>query len=108
MSLSDKKCIPCSGETPTLADADRDSLLKQLSGWSIEDGKKLVKSHSFKDFNGPMELANKIWQIAESEGHHPDLLVAWGKLKIEIWTHAVNGLTESDFILAAKTDEAAK
>jgi 4a-hydroxytetrahydrobiopterin dehydratase len=108
MSLSEKKCIPCSGGTPQLTASERETLLKQLSGWDVEDEKKVVKSFSFKDFNGPMKLANKIWEIAESEGHHPDLFVFWGKLRVEIWTHAVGGLTESDFILAAKIDEAAK
>lgn len=107
MSLTEKKCIPCSGGTPQLTASERESLNKQISGWEIEDEKKLVKSFSFKDFNEPMKLANKIWDVAEKEGHHPDLFVAWGKLKVEIWTHAVGGLTESDFILAAKIDEAA-
>ena len=107
MSLSEKKCIPCSGGTPALSAEERENLMGQLSGWQIEEEKKLAKSFSFKDFNEPMKLANKIWEIAESEGHHPDLFVAWGKLKVEIWTHAVGGLTESDFILAAKIDKAA-
>lgn len=88
--------------------SEREALIKQISGWEIEGEKKLTKSFSFKDFNEPMKLANKVWEIAESEGHHPDLVVAWGKLKVEIWTHAVGGLTESDFILAAKIDQAAK
>lgn len=108
MSLTEKKCIPCSGGTPQLTVSERETLLKQISGWQVEEEKKLVKSYSFKDFNGPMKLANKIWEIAESEGHHPDLLIVWGNLKAEIWTHAAGGLTESDFILAAKIDEAAK
>ncbi len=107
MSLTEKKCIPCSGGTPQLTASERESLKKQISGWEIEDEKKLVKSFSFKDFNEPMKLANKIWDVAENEGHHPDLFVAWGQLKVEIWTHAVGGLTESDFILAAKIDQAA-
>jgi 4a-hydroxytetrahydrobiopterin dehydratase len=108
MTLTEKKCIPCSGGTPQLSASERDALLKEVSGWKVEDEKKLVKSFSFDDFNGAMKLANKCWEIAESEGHHPDLLVVWGKLTVEIWTHAVGGLTESDFILAAKIDEAAK
>lgn len=107
MSLSEKKCIPCSGGTPALSAEERKNLMEQVSGWQIEEEKKLAKSFSFKDFNEPMKLANKIWEIAESEGHHPDLFIAWGKLKVEIWTHAVGGLTESDFILAAKIDKAA-
>ncbi len=108
MSLTEKKCIPCSGGTPALTASERETLIKQISGWEIEDEKKLTKSFSYKDFNEPMKLANKVWAVAEAEGHHPDLFVAWGKLKVEIWTHAVGGLTESDFILAAKIDQAAK
>jgi len=106
MSLSEKKCIPCSGGTPVLSADERETLMNQVSGWEVENEKKLVKSFSFKDFNEPMKLANKIWEIAEDEGHHPDLFIAWGKLNVEIWTHAVGGLTESDFILAAKIDKA--
>ncbi|HNB23141.1 MAG TPA: 4a-hydroxytetrahydrobiopterin dehydratase [Candidatus Melainabacteria bacterium] len=108
MTLTQKKCIPCSGGTPQLTESERESFLKEIEGWQVDEEKKLVKTFSFSDFNGPMELANKCWQVAESEGHHPDLFVAWGKLTVEIWTHAVGGLTESDFILAAKIDEAAK
>ena len=107
MSLTEKKCIPCSGGTPQLDASERETLIKQISGWDVDDEKKLVKSFSFEDFNEPMKLANKIWEVAEKEGHHPDLFVAWGKLKVEIWTHAAGGLTESDFILAAKIDMAA-
>lgn len=107
MSLTEKKCIPCSGGTPQLTALERETLIQQISGWDVEDEKKLVKSFSFNDFNEPMKLANKIWEVAEKEGHHPDLFVAWGKLKVEIWTHAAGGLTESDFILAAKIDMAA-
>lgn len=108
MTLTQKNCIPCNGGTPQLTAAQREESLKEISGWNVEDEKKLVKTFSFDDFNGAMKLANKCWEVAESEGHHPDLFVAWGKLKVEIWTHAVGGLTESDFILAAKIDEAAK
>lgn len=108
MTLTQKKCIPCSGGTPKLTASEIKALLLQIDGWEVVDEKMLVKTFAFNDFNGPMKLANKCWQVAESEGHHPDFFVAWGKLKVEIWTHAVGGLTESDFILAAKIDEAAK
>ena len=108
MTLTQKKCIPCSGGTPKMTASEIKDLLLQIDGWQVADEKKLVKTFSFNDFNGPMKLENKCWQVAESEGHHPDLFVAWGKLNVEIWTHAVGGLTESDFILAAKIDEAAQ
>lgn len=104
MALADKKCIPCRGGVPTLTESEIDPLIKELPEWQVIEGKKLYRSIKFKDFVQPMELANKIAAIAEEEGHHPDLIVRWGELVIEIWTHKVNGLTESDFILAAKID----
>lgn len=107
MSLSEKECIPCSGKTPALSADEREKYLSELSGWKIEEDKKLVKSFSFKDFNGPMTLANKIWEVAEKENHHPDLTVVWGELKVVVWTHAISNLSESDFILASKIDKAA-
>lgn len=80
-------------------------LLKQLpSGWSINSSGHLYKEFIFNDFMGPMNLANKVASIAEKEGHHPDLTISWGKFGVEIWTHKINGLTESDFILAAKIE----
>jgi 4a-hydroxytetrahydrobiopterin dehydratase len=82
--------------------------LKQLDHWRVEDNKFLIKTFSFANFVQALELANKFGALAEKEGHHPDLLVRWGALEVKIWTHAVNGLTESDFILAAKMDKIVK
>ena len=79
-------------------------MLAELRGWEVQDDLHLLKSYRFDDFKSAMALANKIADLAEKEGHHPDLLVRWGELKIELWTHAVGGLTESDFILASKID----
>ncbi len=105
MSLSKKTCIACTKGMPTLTVDECREFLKQINGWTLEGGKKILKSYKFKDFMSAMNLANKIADVAEHENHHPDLLVRWGELKIEIWTHKVDGLTESDFILAAKIDE---
>lgn len=102
--LADKKCEPCHGGTPKLAADQIAHLSKELSDWKIESDTKLHKSIKTKDFMSALDLANKIGAVAESEGHHPDLLVRWGELRIELWTHAINGLSEADFVLAAKID----
>jgi 4a-hydroxytetrahydrobiopterin dehydratase len=79
-------------------------LLAELHGWGVVDGHHLRKSFEFGDFAAPLELLNRVAQLAETSGHHPDLHLSWGKLTIEIWTHKVDGLTRSDFVLAAKCD----
>jgi 4a-hydroxytetrahydrobiopterin dehydratase len=80
-------------------------MFKELKGWRIQNDERLLKSFKFTDFKSSLELANEIGELAERENHHPDLHVRWGELGIELWTHAVGGLTESDFILAAKIDK---
>src|SRR5438552_2059711 len=102
--LADKKCVPCRGGVPPLNRAEIRPLLERIEGWTVEGDKKLTKSYKFKDFMGPMRFANGIAKVAEEEGHHPDLSIAWGKLGVELWTHKIDGLTESDFIMAAKID----
>jgi len=105
MSLADKRCIPCEGGVPPMAQDEAEKLLKQLSpGWSLNDKGHLEASYKFPNFIQAMTFANKVGNIAEAEGHHPDLTVSWGKCGVEIWTHKIQGLTESDFILAAKID----
>jgi 4a-hydroxytetrahydrobiopterin dehydratase len=79
-------------------------LMEQLDGWMFEQG-HLAKSYAFNDFAGALEFVNRIGTIAEEQGHHPDIYMTWGKVSVEIWTHKIDGLTESDFILAAKFDE---
>jgi len=106
MGLAEKKCNECSGETPKLGASEVEKLLHELTGWTIDSQNRLHKSVKLKDFKQSLALANRIGAIAEDEGHHPDLTVRWAELVITIWTHAVNGLTENDFILAAKIDEA--
>ena len=106
--LADKKCVPCRGGVPPLTHAEIQPLLAKVEGWRVENDKRLIKKFEFDDFMGPMQFANRIAEIAEEEGHHPDLYVAWGKVEVTIWTHKIDGLTESDFILAAKIDRANK
>ena len=102
--LADKKCVPCRGGVPPLNSDEIAPLLSRLSGWTVESDKKLIKSYKFKNFTDPVKLVNAITVVAEEEGHHPDLYVAWGKVEVYLWTHKVDGLTESDFIMAAKID----
>jgi 4a-hydroxytetrahydrobiopterin dehydratase len=103
--LLSKKCIPCEGGTLPLSKDEIDVLHEQVPEWVVSsDIKKISRAFKFKDFAEAMIFANKIATVAEEEGHHPDLLVAWGKLGVELSTHAIGGLSENDFILAAKID----
>lgn len=103
--LSSKHCVPCMGGTPPMEQSEIEKLLKELGGdWQLNDKGHLYKAYSFKDFMGPVGFVNQIAEIAEREGHHPNLALTWGKCEVEIWTHKISGLTESDFILAAKID----
>lgn len=106
MTLAEKTCAPCrkAEDAHLLTEEETKPLLAQLKEWQIENNKKLVKVLKFDNFKQSMDHATKIAKIAEEQNHHPDLIVRWAELRIEIWTHTVNGLTENDFILAAKID----
>lgn len=106
MDLARKSCTPCKGGIPPLEIHEYEPLLKQLEGWTVEDGRRLVKSYSFPNFVEAVRFVDAITPIAESEGHHPDLYVKWGEVRAILYTHKINGLHENDFILAAKLDEA--
>ena len=107
MRLEDKQCIPCSGDVPPLEEDEIAPLLEELGNdWRIDKNGHLSKEFEFPDFAAAMKFAERVGVIAELEGHHPDLHVGWGRCGVEIWTHAVGGLTESDFILAAKVPRA--
>jgi 4a-hydroxytetrahydrobiopterin dehydratase len=108
MSLAEKKCLACSGDMPRLTEEEQKKLIKELDDWKVDREGHLSKAFKLDDFQAAITLANRVGEIAETEGHHPDLLVRWGELGVTIWTHAVNGLTESDFILAAKIDALVK
>ena len=108
MSLADQKCIPCRGDVPPLARDEAEELLRKLDdGWGLNGDGHLERVYSFGNFDAAMELANAVAEIADNENHHPDLHIAWGRCKVEIWTHKIKGLTESDFFFAAKVDRAA-
>lgn len=105
-SLASKHCVPCHGGIPPLDEREAGKLLESIdAAWSIVDGHHLRRDFRFGDFEQALRFTNRVGAIAESEGHHPDIHLAWGRVTIEIWTHAIDGLTESDFILAAKLDQ---
>lgn len=104
--LAAKTCVPCRGGVPPLPESEVRDLLGQLDGWRLEQGHHLTKDYVFPDFARALAFVNRIGAIAEEQGHHPDLYLAWGKVRVEVWTHKISGLTESDFIFAAKVDEA--
>lgn len=104
--LSKKKCIPCRGGVPPLKGSRIMELHQQLrEGWEVRNEHHLEKEYSFKTFQEALEFTNLIGVIAEVEGHHPDIYLSYGKVKLKLWTHKIDGLTESDFILAAKIDD---
>ena len=105
-SLADKDCIPCKGGIPALKGAALEDLKKELPGWEVVDEHHLHKVFRFPDFKQALDFVNRAGAIAEQQGHHPDLLLAWGKAEVTTYTHKIDGLTESDFILAAKIDRA--
>lgn len=103
--LAAKECIPCKGGVPPLRGAELKKYLDQLSGWKAVEEHHLRKECAFPDFASALAFVNRVGELAEQQGHHPDIFLTWGKAAIEIYTHKINGLTESDFILAAKIDK---
>jgi 4a-hydroxytetrahydrobiopterin dehydratase len=103
-SLADNKCVSCRGGTPPLTRDQIVPLQEQLQGWLVEADKKLIKFFKFKNWLEAVDFVNRISPVAEAENHHPDLYVRWGEVRVYLWTHKINGLTESDFFMAAKID----
>jgi 4a-hydroxytetrahydrobiopterin dehydratase len=103
--LAAKTCIPCRGGVPPLTGKALQDLAEQVSGWKVVNEHHITKSFAFPDFKSALAFVNKVGEVAELQGHHPDILLSWGKAEITTWTHKINGLTESDFILAAKFDQ---
>ena len=103
--LSKQKCVPCAvGGTPLKGKAVAD-LARQLDpSWKVINEHHIEREYTFKNFRQALDFTNEIGKIAEEQGHHPDILLSWGKVKVTLWTHKINGLTESDFIMAAKCD----
>lgn len=103
-SLAEKNCVPCRGGVPPLKGAELGKLSSQTPDWQVVDEHHLQRDFRFSDFRAALDFTNRVGELAEDQGHHPDIYLAWGKVGIEIWTHKIDGLTESDFILAAKID----
>jgi 4a-hydroxytetrahydrobiopterin dehydratase len=107
MGLADQRCVPCRGGVPPMDETRANELLRELEdGWRLNAAGHLEREYRLQNFTEAMALANKLADVAEQESHHPDLHIAWGKCKVEIWTHKIKGLTESDFYFAAKADRA--
>lgn len=104
-SLAEKTCVPCRGGVPPLRGEALQALLQQVEGWTAVGEHHLTKNFRFPDFRAALAFVNKVGELAETQDHHPDIFLAWGKVEITIWTHKIEGLTESDFILAAKIDQ---
>lgn len=105
--LAERLCIPCRGGVPPLTREETKPLLAQVDGWAVVDNDHhLQKLYRLKNFAHALELVNRIGAIAEEQQHHPDIFLAWGKVEVKIWTHKIDGLTESDFVFAAKCDAA--
>jgi len=103
--LAKKQCIPCKGGVPPLKGEDLAKLRQQLAGnWMVVDEHHLEKEFKFKNFRQALAFTNQVGELAEAQGHHPDIYLAWGKVKLTVWTHKIDGLTESDFIFAAKVE----
>jgi 4a-hydroxytetrahydrobiopterin dehydratase len=103
--LAEMECLPCKGGVPPLKGEDLARLARHLAGgWQIVDEHHLEREFKFKDFREALNFTNKVGGLAEDQNHHPDIYLAWGKVKLTLWTHKVDGLTESDFIFAAKVD----
>lgn len=102
--LASKRCMPCEGGTPPIEGEELQGLLGQLEGWELADGKRIEKEYRFPDFLEALAFVNRLGQVAEEQGHHPDVHLTWGKVRVTLWTHSVGGLSENDFILAAKAD----
>lgn len=106
MELKNKKCVPCEGGVPSLNKKEADAFMELIdSSWVKHENKKIARKFYFVNFFHAMEFVNQVADIAEKEGHHPDLFIHYNECTIELWTHAINGLSENDFILAAKIDE---
>lgn len=107
--LTKKHCVPCEGGTPPLPNEKEDELIKKTSSWMLlRDGTHMIRRmFTFDDFKKAMEFVNKVADIAESEGHHPDIKIVYSKVRLDLFTHAVGGLSENDFIMAAKINEVA-
>jgi 4a-hydroxytetrahydrobiopterin dehydratase len=103
--LASKQCVPCKGDVAPLRGAALERLLSELGGgWKVVDEHHLEKAYRFRNFAEALAFVNRVGEMAEEQNHHPDIHLAWGRARLEIWTHTIQGLTESDFVWAAKAE----
>jgi 4a-hydroxytetrahydrobiopterin dehydratase len=103
--LADKQCVPCKGGVPPLRGKELEKLHAGVPKWMVTNEHHLHREFGFPDFKQALEFVNRVGEIAENQGHHPDILLKWGEVEITLWTHSIDGLTESDFIMAAKIEK---
>jgi 4a-hydroxytetrahydrobiopterin dehydratase len=103
--LASKTCVPCRGGVPPLKGEQLAALGAQVDDWKVIEEHHITKTFKFPDFRQALRFVNRVGELAEEQGHHPDIFLTWGKVSVTSWTHKINGLTESDFILAAKIDQ---
>jgi 4a-hydroxytetrahydrobiopterin dehydratase len=102
--LAGKTCVPCRGDVPPLKGAALEELIRQVPGWEVVDEHHLKREFRFKNFREALDFVNRVGELAEEQAHHPDIDFGWGRATVKIFTHKIDGLTESDFILAAKVE----
>jgi len=102
--LAERQCVPCRGGVPALRGEEITALQSQLEGWEVVNEHHLRKEYKFEDYKQAQAFVVRVGELAEQQWHHPDICFGWGRAEISIWTHKIDGLTESDFILAAKID----
>ena len=103
--LASKTCVPCRGGVPPLQGQELESLHKQIPEWQIVNEHHVTRKFTFPDFRKALDFVNRVGELAEQQGHHPDILLTWGRAEVTLWTHKIDGLTESDLIMAAKIDQ---
>jgi len=103
--LAERQCVPCRGGVPALKGGELETLAAQVPGWQVVNEHHLSRDYQFSNFREALDFINRIGELAEEQGHHPDICFGWGKAQVSIWTHKIDGLTESDFVLAAKIDK---
>jgi 4a-hydroxytetrahydrobiopterin dehydratase len=109
MDLAAKQCVPCRGGVPPLKGRELERLQRELgNGWEVVGEHHLTKEFRFKNFREALDYVNRVGEIAEEQNHHPDIELGWGRVRIDVWTHKIDGLTESDFVFAAKAEQRAR
>jgi 4a-hydroxytetrahydrobiopterin dehydratase len=103
--LSEKTCVPCRGGVPALKGGELQKMLGHVPQWEAVNEHHLTRAYKFPDFKQALDFVNRVGVLAEEQGHHPDILLTWGRVEITLWTHTIDGLSESDFIMAAKIDQ---